>query len=83
MPCAEAARPAPESPYGVSKLAAEHYVHTLGKHLGVDTVVLRYFNVFGPGQDPASQYAAVVPTFLHRRPCRGTSDRQRQRRCLT
>ncbi len=56
-------RPDPQSPYGVSKLAAEHYVHTLGQLHGVETVVLRYFNVFGPGQDPASEYAAVVPRF--------------------
>ena len=63
LPCEESARPAPESPYGVSKLAGEHYVHTLGKQFGIDTVVLRYFNVFGPGQDPASEYAAVVPKF--------------------
>jgi UDP-glucose 4-epimerase len=48
----------------VSKLAAEHYVHTLGKLHGVETFVLRYFNVFGPGQDPASEYAAVVPRFV-------------------
>jgi nucleoside-diphosphate-sugar epimerase len=57
-------RPAPESPYGVSKLAAEHYVRTLGKLHGVETVALRYFNVFGPGQDPNSEYAAVVPRFV-------------------
>jgi UDP-glucose 4-epimerase len=56
--------PRPISPYGVSKLAAEHYVHTLGAHRGIDTIVLRYFNVFGPGQDPASEYAAVVPRFV-------------------
>jgi UDP-glucose 4-epimerase len=63
LPCREAQRPAPQSPYGASKLAAENYVHTLGQHHGVETVVLRYFNVFGPGQDPASEYAAVVPKF--------------------
>jgi UDP-glucose 4-epimerase len=63
LPCQETAKPRPESPYGVSKLATELYTHTLGKHHGVDTVVLRYFNVFGPGQDPQSQYAAVVPRF--------------------
>ena len=51
----------PRSPYAASKLATEHYVHTLGELHGIETVVLRYFNVFGPGQDPASQYAAVVP----------------------
>jgi UDP-glucose 4-epimerase len=64
LPCHESFRPMPESPYGVSKLATEHYVHTLGKHLGIGTVVLRYFNVFGPGQDPKSEYAAVVPRFV-------------------
>ena len=63
LPCREEQRPAPQSPYGASKLAAEHYIHTLGLQHGVDTVVLRYFNVFGPGQDPASEYAAVVPKF--------------------
>ena len=64
LPCRESFRPAPESPYGVSKLAAEHYVRTLGKLHGVETLTLRYFNVFGPGQDPASEYAAVVPRFV-------------------
>jgi len=63
LPCREEQRPSPQSPYGASKLAGEHYIHTLGKHHGVETVVLRYFNVFGPGQDPASEYAAVVPRF--------------------
>ena len=43
----------PRSPYAASKLAAEHYVHTIGAACGVESVVLRYFNVFGPGQDPA------------------------------
>jgi UDP-glucose 4-epimerase len=64
LPCRESFRPDPRSPYGASKLAAEHYVHTLGQLHGVETVVLRYFNVFGPGQDPASEYAAVVPRFV-------------------
>jgi len=64
LPCRESYRANPESPYGVSKLAAELYLHTLGKHRGVETVSLRYFNVFGPGQDPTSQYAAVVPRFV-------------------
>lgn len=64
LPCRETFRPAPASPYGVSKLAAEHYVHALGRLHGIDTVVLRYFNVYGPGQDPASEYAAVVPRFI-------------------
>jgi UDP-glucose 4-epimerase len=63
LPCRETFKPQPESPYGVSKLAAEGYVRTLGKLHGVETVTLRYFNVFGPGQDPNSEYAAVVPKF--------------------
>ena len=64
LPSRESLRPAPRSPYGVSKLAAEHYVHTLGDLHGVETVVLRYFNVFGPGQDPNSEYSAVIPKFV-------------------
>jgi UDP-glucose 4-epimerase len=64
LPCRESMRPAPESPYGVSKLATELYAHALGKHAGIRTVSLRYFNVFGPGQDPASEYAAVIPRFI-------------------
>ena len=64
MPCRETFRAAPTSPYGASKLAAEHYVHTLGQLNGVETVVLRYFNVFGPGQDPSSEYSAVIPHFV-------------------
>jgi nucleoside-diphosphate-sugar epimerase len=64
LPCRESFRPDPQSPYGASKLAAEHYVHTLGQLHSIQTVVLRYFNVFGPGQDPASEYAAVVPRFV-------------------
>jgi UDP-glucose 4-epimerase len=64
LPCRESQRPDPRSPYGASKLAAEHYVHSLGRLHGIETVVLRYFNVFGPGQDPASEYAAVVPRFI-------------------
>jgi UDP-glucose 4-epimerase len=63
-PCRESHRPDPRSPYGASKLAAEHYIHALGELHGIETVVLRCFNVFGPGQDPASAYAAVVPRFV-------------------
>jgi UDP-glucose 4-epimerase len=64
LPCRETLRPAPTSPYGTSKLAAEHYVNTLGALHGIETVVLRYFNVFGPGQDPDSEYSAVIPRFI-------------------
>ncbi len=63
LPCRETMRAAPTSPYGASKLAAEHYINTLGKLHGVETFVLRYFNVFGPGQDPDSEYSAVIPLF--------------------
>jgi UDP-glucose 4-epimerase len=54
----------PQSPYAVSKVAAEHYTRSLGALRHIETVVLRYFNVFGPGQDPMSPYAAVVPRFI-------------------
>lgn len=64
LPLDEEQRPSPTSPYGVSKLAAELYTHALGKLHGVETVVLRYFNVYGPAQDPASEYAAVIPKFI-------------------
>jgi len=64
LPCRESMRPDPQSPYGTSKLAAEFYVHTLGRLHGTHTAVLRYFNVFGPGQDDDSDYAAVVPRFI-------------------
>ena len=64
LPCRETQRADPLSPYGVTKLAGEHYVHALGALHGVRTSVLRYFNVYGPGQDPASEYAAVIPRFI-------------------
>lgn len=64
MPRRETQRPDPQSPYAASKLAAEYYLHSIGALCGVETVALRYFNVFGPGQDPASEYAAVVPRFV-------------------
>jgi UDP-glucose 4-epimerase len=66
LPRRERQLPAPESPYATSKLAGEHYVHSLGALHGIETVALRYFNIFGPGQDPESQYAAVVPRFITR-----------------
>jgi UDP-glucose 4-epimerase len=54
----------PLSPYGASKLAGEHYCRSFSGVYDLETVALRYFNVFGPRQDPLSQYAAVVPRFL-------------------
>ncbi|MDX2176269.1 MAG: SDR family oxidoreductase [Candidatus Sumerlaeia bacterium] len=59
-------RPAPQSPYAAAKLAAEHYCAAWTRVYGLDTVSLRYFNVFGPRQDPASDYAAVIPRFAAR-----------------
>lgn len=53
--------PMPLSPYAVSKLAAEQYCQVFSRVYGLETVCLRYFNVFGPRQDPQSEYAAVVP----------------------
>jgi UDP-glucose 4-epimerase len=54
----------PLSPYAVSKLAGENYCRAFHQVFGVPTVALRYFNVFGPHQDPESQYAAVIPKFI-------------------
>jgi UDP-glucose 4-epimerase len=54
----------PKSPYAVSKLAGEQYCQVFAAALGLETVSLRYFNIFGPRQDPASPYAAVIPKFL-------------------
>lgn len=54
----------PISPYGVSKLAAENYCVTFAKTFGLETVSLRYFNVFGPRQNPESKYSAVIPAFI-------------------
>ncbi len=54
----------PKAPYGVSKLAAEWYCRVFAEVYGLETVSLRYFNVFGPRQHPDSEYAAVIPRFL-------------------
>jgi UDP-glucose 4-epimerase len=64
LPRFETANPDPISPYGVSKLAAERYCVSFSRVYPLETVALRYFNVFGPNQDPSSQYAAVVPRFI-------------------
>jgi UDP-N-acetylglucosamine/UDP-N-acetyl-alpha-D-glucosaminouronate 4-epimerase len=55
---------APISPYAATKVAGELYASVWSRLFGVDTVGLRYFNVFGPGQDPKSEYAAVIPRFI-------------------
>jgi len=64
LPKVESMRPAPLSPYAVSKLAGELYCQVFAGAYGLETVCLRYFNVFGPRQDPASEYAAVIPRFV-------------------
>jgi nucleoside-diphosphate-sugar epimerase len=56
--------PDPLSPYAVSKLAGENYLRAFWLSYGLETVSLRYFNIFGPRQDPKSQYAAVIPNFV-------------------
>jgi UDP-glucose 4-epimerase len=56
--------PMPKSPYAVSKLAAEYYLRAFTECYGLETVSLRYFNVFGPRQDPDSEYSAVIPKFI-------------------
>ena len=58
--------PQPKSPYGAAKLAAEYYCRVFTETYGLETVSVRYFNVFGPRQDPASEYAAVIPKFITR-----------------
>lgn len=55
--------PRPLSPYGAAKLAGEYYMQVFYRVYGLETVCLRYFNVFGPRQDPKSEYAAVIPKF--------------------
>jgi nucleoside-diphosphate-sugar epimerase len=64
LPLHEGLRPQPISPYGASKLIGEHYCENFSRHYGLATVSLRYFNVFGPRQDPNSEYAAVVARFI-------------------
>lgn len=64
LPLHEELAPAPVSPYAVSKLGGEYYCRVFTALYGLPTVSLRYFNVFGPRQDPESQYAAVIPRFV-------------------
>jgi UDP-glucose 4-epimerase len=64
LPKTEAMLPAPLSPYAVQKLAGEHYLASYARVFGLETVSLRYFNVFGPRQDPSSQYSGVLARFI-------------------
>jgi nucleoside-diphosphate-sugar epimerase len=64
LPKQEDMPPRPKSPYAVSKLAGEQYCRSFAGVYDLETVCLRYFNVFGPRQDPTSQYSAVIPLFI-------------------
>lgn len=64
LPKHEDMPPLPRSPYAAAKLAGEHYCQAYYASFGFETIGLRYFNVFGPRQDPQSEYAAVVPKFI-------------------
>jgi nucleoside-diphosphate-sugar epimerase len=63
-PKVETMLPAPLSPYAAAKLAGDYYLQAFYHSYGLETVALRYFNIFGPRQDPKSQYAAVIPNFV-------------------
>jgi nucleoside-diphosphate-sugar epimerase len=64
LPKSEDMMPEPISPYAISKLAGEHYARVFQELYGLQTVSLRYFNVFGPKQDPSSEYSGVISRFI-------------------
>ncbi len=64
LPKVETMTPMPLSPYAAAKLVGEYYCSVFYEVFGLETISLRYFNVFGPQQDPASQYAAAIPAFV-------------------
>jgi UDP-glucose 4-epimerase len=72
QPVSESATPNPKSPYAVSKLAAEAYVRTIGRLWGIETVCLRVFNTYGPGQHIPPTHAPVIPNFLRQAVLDGT-----------
>ncbi len=72
QPLKENATPNPGSPYAVSKLASEFYVHTIGRLWGIDTVSLRVFNAYGPGQGLPVAHPPVIPNFLRQAVKEGT-----------
>jgi UDP-glucose 4-epimerase len=72
QPVVETTIPEPRSPYAVSKLAAEYYVRTIGQLWGIETVVLRVFNAYGPGQHLPPVHAPVIPAFLRQARLNGT-----------
>jgi UDP-N-acetylglucosamine/UDP-N-acetylgalactosamine 4-epimerase len=64
LPVREGMTPQPVSPYAVAKLTGEKYCHVFSRVYGLETVALRYFNIFGPRQDPNTQYSAFIPKFV-------------------
>lgn len=66
LPKHEAMTPSPISPYAVAKLAGEHYMRSFARVYGLETVTLRYFNVFGPYQDPTSHYSGILAIFCRK-----------------
>ena len=66
LPKREDMLPNPKSPYAITKMAGEYYLNVFHELYGMNTVSLRYFNVFGPRQDPDSEYSAVIPKFITR-----------------
>ncbi|MCW5965276.1 MAG: SDR family oxidoreductase [Bryobacterales bacterium] len=64
LPKVETMRPLPKSPYAVQKLLGEHYMAVFHSCFGLETVSLRYFNVYGPRQDPSSAYSGVISVFM-------------------
>jgi UDP-glucose 4-epimerase len=65
LPKVETMTPRPKSPYALQKLAGEYYAGIFAECFGIETVSLRYFNVFGPRQDPSSPYSGVLSLFMH------------------
>lgn len=65
LPKTEDILPQPMSPYAVSKIAGEHYCRSFSHIYGLETVILRYFNVYGPHQDPTSEYSGVIAKFIN------------------
>lgn len=65
LPKSEDLSPQPASPYAITKYAGERYCQVFSQIYGLETVALRYFNIFGPRQDPTSQYSAVIPKFIY------------------
>ena len=82
LPKIETMRPAPLSPYAVGKLTGEHYCAVFAGAYGLETVSLRYFNVFGARQDPKSEYAAVIPRFVTAGPAGAGGHRLRRRHAV-